>query len=129
MNLLVLKGRGLVPGKAKGFIIKLEKPISPLGDIDPDEGTLNIKNMKKVELKGKVLFLPYTIGSTVGAYIFYRLSKKSAAPIAIVAEKADITLLSGCTISKIPLVDRIRVKDIIGSISEVDGTSGEVKIY
>lgn len=126
--MLILKGRGLVPGRAKGYIVKLEKPISPLGDIDPDKGTVNIKNVK-IELKGKVLFLPYTIGSTVGAYIFYRLSKKFIAPVAIVAEKADINLLSACTISKIPLVDGIKLKDVNGLISEVDGATGEVKTY
>ena len=124
----ILKGRGLVPGKARGPIIKLDTPISPLGDIDPDRGMLDTKDMV-IELKGKTLFLPYTIGSTVGAYIFYCLSKKSLAPVAIVAEKADITLLSGCVISRIPLVDGIRIKDVAGSMSEVDGTSGEVRIY
>ena len=126
--MFILKGRGLVPGKAKGRIIKLEKAISPLGDIDPDKGLLNIKDTN-IELKGKILFLPYTIGSTVGAYVFYSLSKKSIAPAAIVAEKADITLLSGCIISKIPLIDGIRLKDVDGTVSEVDGSSGEVKIY
>lgn len=125
---MILKGRGLVPGRAKGYILKFEDPISPLANIDSDKGMIKVREME-VELKGKILFTPYIVGSTVGAYIFYRLSKKSLAPSAIVAERADINLLSACIISKIPLIDGIRLKDINGTISEVDGTTGEIQIY
>ncbi len=126
--MLVLKGRGLVPGKAKGPLLKIYKPVSPLGDINSEKGTVHIDGME-ISLQRKILFLPYTVGSTVGAYIFYKLSKNSIAPLAIIAEKADIVLLSGCIISKIPLVDGIKPEVLLGSIIEIDGSTGEVKIY
>ncbi len=57
-------------------------------------------------LKGKILIFPYSIGSTVGSWVIYALKRNNVAPSAIIVDKADMILASGCLISEIPLLDK-----------------------
>lgn len=104
-----IHGRVLVEGNASGELLVIMEPISFLGMVNPTNGQLklSLKSSHEASLVGKVLWLPYTIGSTVGAYIIYQMSKNNVAPAAILAQKADSTLSSGCALSNIVLVDLI----------------------
>ena len=95
------------------------KPISPLGDIDPDQGVISDpeSNVKGESIARKILVTPYFRGSTVGPYILFTLHKKRQAPLMIVVERIDPMLITGCVISKIPLY---KAKNIL-SFKELSG--------
>jgi len=59
-----------------------------------------IKNLLKIQF----LFFPHSVGSSVGAYTIYALKTNNAAPLAMICQKADLTVASGCALANIPLV-------------------------
>lgn len=108
---MILKGRVINPGNVEGFALVSQKPISFLGDVDKERGIIVNKesDIYGEMLKDKVLVVPLGRGSTVGAWIIYALKKKGLAPIAILMEKSDLIIASGCIISDIPLLDNFSV--------------------
>jgi predicted aconitase with swiveling domain len=131
---LKLVGRGLVEGRASGRLLVTKQQLSFLGGVDSDSGRVVDRNHELYgqKLKGVVLALPYTVGSSVGAYVIYNLSRKSLGPTAIVAAKGDITLVSGCALAGIPLADRFKLDQLTkydGGNSLLDGGTGELLLY
>ncbi|MDP7983132.1 MAG: DUF126 domain-containing protein [Conexivisphaerales archaeon] len=92
--------------------IILERPISPLGDLDQDRGVLRGEG---VELRDKILMFPYAVGSSVGSYVLYSLATKALSPSAIFVEKADLMLVSGCALGGIPLIE---LRDEYGNVKD-----------
>jgi len=76
-----------------------EKPVSFLGDVDAANGI--IRGIGRVS--GRILLIPTSVGSTVGSYILYALSKSGKAPLAIVASDVDPILITGAIIGNVPL--------------------------
>ena len=102
-----INARCIVAGKAKGHVLFSSSPIAFLQGVDPEKGEVSDK---KHELYGKtfagrVLVFPHAVGSSVGAYVIYRLRKNAKAPRAIVNQNSDIITASGCAIAGIPLFD------------------------
>lgn len=129
----VLRGRGLVAGTSEGEAVVSGKPIAFLGGVDPDRGMVVEKDhdLAGVSLQGRVLVFPNSIGSSVGAYVIYRLQRGGRAPVAIVNRRSDTITVTGCAIAGIPLVDlprggfgRLRT----GLRLSVDGGKGLVRI-
>jgi hypothetical protein len=109
-----LKGKPIVPGTAKAQPIISELPISFLGDIDPETGTIIDKNnpLRGESIVGKILVFPCGKGSTVGSYILYQLAKNKKAPAAIINEEAETIVVVGSIISEIPMLDGIAISKI-----------------
>lgn len=108
-----------------------KKPISFLGGVDPDTGTIVEKNhdLEGKKLKDAILCFPHGHGSTVGSYVLYALAKKSLAPKAIVNQTADPVVVVGAIIAEIPMLDQIDIRQIeTGDRVEVDGEKGTVEI-
>lgn len=97
-----LKGRALVPGNASGKAVVIDY-ISFYGDVDVDRATLRDGR----SLKGSVIVARASRGSTVGSYVIYALARKHGAPKAIVMEKAEPIVVTGCVLAGVPLVDGI----------------------
>jgi uncharacterized protein len=78
-----------------------------LQGVDPEKGTVSDSKSPifDVPFGGKILVFPNTVGSSVGAYVIYRLKKNRKAPKAIVNQSSDIITASGCAIAGIPLFD------------------------
>jgi len=55
-------------------------------------------------VKDTILVFPNGIGSSVGAYTIYSLKSNNSAPRAMICQKADLTVASGCALANIPLV-------------------------
>ena len=55
-------------------------------------------------IKDTVLVFPHGIGSSVGAYTIYSLKSNQSAPIAMICQKADLTVASGCALANIPMI-------------------------
>jgi len=96
----------IVKGQAKGVILKSNNPINFLGAVDKKTGIITDENhdLFNKSVKDTVLVFPNGIGSSVGAYTIYSLKSNNSAPCAMICQKADLTVASGCALANIPLV-------------------------
>jgi uncharacterized protein len=96
----------IVKGKARGKILKSKIPINFLGAVDKKTGIIrdNKHDLFQKSIKNTILVFPYGVGSSVGAYTIYSLKSNNSAPYAMICQKADLTVASGCALANIPLV-------------------------
>jgi predicted aconitase with swiveling domain len=90
----LIRGRGRVAAR----VVRLGFPVSLLGDLDPETGRL-----AGVDAAGSVVALPHVRGSTVGPYVLWSAAVRGKAPLAIVAERPDLLLVTACALAGIPL--------------------------
>ena len=102
-----IRVRCIVDGRAKGPLLISRQPIAFLQGVDPERGCVSDPKHEIFEkpFSGRILVFPNAIGSSVGAYVIYRLKKKGTAPKAIINQKTDIITASGCALAGIPLFD------------------------
>jgi len=129
----ILRVRPIVEGRARGEVLFSSDPIQFLQGVDPEQGTvLDPKSpIYNTPFSGKILVFPNTVGSSVGAYVIYRLKKNAKAPKAIINQNTDITTASGCAIAGIPLFDLpendiSELRDI--KMVSLDTTKSELRI-
>ena len=108
----------IVKGKATGRTIKTNSPINFLGTVDKKTGMIQDKNheLYQKSVGNSILVFPHGIGSSVGAYTIYSLKSNNSAPLAMVCQKADLTVASGCALANIPLI--VIDKEQFDSISD-----------
>lgn len=96
----------LVKGKAEGIILKSDTSINFLGTVDKKSGIISDKNHELFEksIKDSILVFPSGVGSSVGAYTIYSIKSNNSAPLAMICQKADLTVATGCALANIPLV-------------------------
>ena len=96
----------LVSGKVSGSILKSSKPINFLGTVDKRTGIISDKNhdLFGKSIKDVILVFPSGVGSSVGAYTIYSIKSNSSAPLAMICQKADLTVATGCALANIPLI-------------------------
>ena len=96
----------LVPGKVEGIVLKSKKPINFLGTVDKKTGIISDKNHDLFEksIKDTILVFPSGVGSSVGAYTIYSIKSNNTAPLAMICQKADLTVATGCALTNIPLI-------------------------
>ena len=126
----------IVKGFAEGEALISNTPINFLTMIDAENG--EIKDLNRYlcgkTLRNKIFVFPYSVGSSVGAYVLYSLKKKSVAPLAVVcSSKMDITTASACAISNIPAVHLTHTSSIDALRNSralnVDGEREQILIY
>ncbi len=96
----------LVKGKVKGTILKSQKPINFLGTVDKKTGIISDEHhdLFKKSIKDSILVFPYGVGSSVGAYTIYSIKSNNSSPLAMICEKVDLTVATGCALANIPLI-------------------------
>ena len=96
----------IVQGSAQGKVLKSTNPINFLGAVDKKTGVIRDEkyDIFKKSIKDTVLVFPHGIGSSVGAYTIYSLKSNQSAPIAMICQKADLTVASGCALANIPMI-------------------------
>ncbi len=96
----------LVSGKVEGIVLKSKDSINFLGTVDKKTGIISDKNHDLFEksLKDIVLVFPSGVGSSVGAYTIYSIKSNNTAPLAMICQKADLTVATGCALANIPLI-------------------------
>ena len=96
----------LVSGKVQGTVLKSNDPINFLGTVDKKTGIISDKNhdLFQKSLKDSILVFPSGVGSSVGAYTIYSIKSNNVAPRAMICQKADLTLATGCALANIPLI-------------------------
>ena len=96
----------LVQGKVQGIILKSNNPINFLGTVDKKTGIISDENHDLFEksIKDSILVFPSGVGSSVGAYTIYSIKSNNSAPLAMICQKVDLTVATGCALANIPLV-------------------------
>ena len=96
----------IVQGRTQGIVLKTTNPINFLGAVDKKTGMIRDKKYDIFEksIKDVVLVFPHGIGSSVGAYTIYSLKSHQSAPVAMICQKADLTVASGCALANIPMI-------------------------
>ena len=96
----------IVQGKTQGTILKTTSPINFLGAVDKKSGVIRDEKYDIYEksIKDTILVFPHGIGSSVGAYTIYSLKSHKSAPLAMICQKADLTVASGCALANIPMI-------------------------
>ena len=72
-------------------VLVLDKPISWLDGIDVRTGEIIQRDhpQRGISIAGKIVRIPHSIGSTVGAYTFFKLARNKALPKKIILERPD----------------------------------------
>lgn len=129
---MIVKGRPISRGVAKGRALLSKDAISFLGGVDPKTGVVAEKGhaLEGKCIAGAVLVFPRGKGSTVGSYVMLQLKKNGVAPAAIINLEAEPIIAVGAIISCIPMVDRLG-KDPYSLLKDgmeitVDGKKGEI---
>ena len=96
----------LVSGKVRGIVLKSESPINFLGTVNKKTGVISDKNHDLFEksIKDSILVFPSGVGSSVGAYTIYSIKSNNTAPRAMICQKVDLTVVTGCALANIPLI-------------------------
>lgn len=96
----------LVSGKVEGTVLKSRDAINFLGTVDKKTGIISDKNhdLYQKSIKDTILVFPSGVGSSVGAYTIYSIKSNGTAPLAMICQKADLTVATGCALANIPLV-------------------------
>jgi len=112
-----IRARVISRGQAEGVAVVSKKPVSFLGDVDPETGEIVDRNSDVFgeNVSGKIFIFPESRGSTVGTYVLLQMRKNGTAPAGIVMVESEAIVAVGAIISEIPLVDRpeLNVLDLV----------------
>ena len=108
---MILKGRVIKSGHARGEALVSSEPIGFLGGVDPDTGLVVEQGhpLEGQSVTGRVLVFPSGKGSTVGSYTLYRMVKNKTGPAAIINAESEPIVAVGAIISDIPMIDQIDI--------------------
>lgn len=97
--------RRMVGGRARGTVLRSFRPINFLGMIDKSTGMVGdpSHDLHGRRLAGAILVFPHGSGSSVGAYTIHSLQSQGVAPAAMICERADLTVATGCAVADIPM--------------------------
>ncbi len=145
MRQVILKGRGLNGGVAKGEAL-VTTPINFFGAYMQGILSGQLSNIEDTKhelygqsLEGKVLVFPFSIGSLAGGVSLLEAIKQGVGPKAIVNSKTDGVLLAGPVFARVfygievPVVDSLD-KDLQKTIRNgdhliVNGNKGSVEVH
>jgi len=96
----------LVQGKIQGTVLKSKDSINFLGTVEKKTGMISEKNhdLFNKSIKDSILVFPSGVGSSVGAYTIYSIKSNNSAPLAMICLKDDLTVVTGCALTNIPLL-------------------------
>jgi len=126
-----LQGRGITGGRMDGLALVSHTPLSFLGGLDPDSGTVRDPQSDIVgaSLAGRIFVFPQGKGSTVGSYVLYAACRRGVGPTAILCGRAETIVAAGAVIADLPLVDGVDIFAVeTGDRIAVDGGSGGVEL-
>ena len=131
---IILKGRKIIGGQAEGEAVVSQQPVSFLGGVNPDKGTV-VERGHDLEgqcLTGKIFVFPNGKGSTSGPYIIYSMAKRKTGPVAMINVQAEPIIAVGAAMGNIPMVDRLEKNPLelisTGDYVKIDADQGIVEI-
>ncbi len=131
---ITIKCRGLVKGQAEGEALVSHKTLSFWGEVDPVSGKV-IASGHPLEgqfLRGKVLVIESTKGSSATPLVIGLAKKEGNAPVAFINENIDALAVLGCVVNEIPMVTELE-KDPFQIIDTgdhvfVDANAGKIVV-
>lgn len=104
--MIVLNGRGIVPGRAEGEALVSHETISGWGGIDPATGTIIERRHELFGqcFTGKVLVFPGAKGSSGWSGFFQATRLLGTAPLAMVFTVLSTKSALGAVVTRVPTV-------------------------
>ena len=105
----ILRGRAIRPGHGRGPVLYSPEALGFFGLIDPTTGVITDQRhpLAGRSVAQTILVFPRGIGSTVGSYTLYALSRAGMAPAGMVLDECEAIVASGAVMAGIPTVDRV----------------------
>jgi hypothetical protein len=102
MNPGTMKGKGLVPGKAKGEALISQRAFAFAHGVDPATGRVTDirSDIRGSNVRGVVLFYPFGKESTTASSWFLETVRLGNHPAAIVTEEADLSAVTGSVLAE-----------------------------
>ncbi|MBI3680528.1 MAG: DUF126 domain-containing protein [Acidobacteria bacterium] len=131
---VVIRGRGVVKGRAEGEALVADATLSFWGEVDPVTGKVIAVGhpLEGESLRGKVLVIRSTKGSSGTPMILNLAKLEGNAPAAFVNVEVDSLAALGCIVNGIPMItdlDRNPFEWIhTGDLVDVDADAGLVRI-
>lgn len=124
MRVRVINPDGIFEAEA----LVILRPINLLKEVDPVTGKLaGAPDIREESISGKILMFPHGKGSTVGSYLLYALKRNGTSPLAIINERFDLVIASGCIFSSIPYADQANIRQFkTGDRVRFDTKKGEL---
>jgi hypothetical protein len=130
----VLRGRGIVPGRAEGEALVTREAIPGWGGVNPVKGVITETHheLRGVPFKDKVLVCRGAKGSSGWSAMYHVTRLAGTAPMALVFNEMTTKIALGSVVMRIPSVTELDRDplDIIetGDWVVVDGDAGTVEI-
>ena len=132
---IILKGRKVVGGVARGHAMVTNDHISGWGGVDPRSGTIieTRHELHGQSFTGKVLLFPGAKGSSGWSNTFHLTRVMGTAPAAMLFVEMSTKVALGAVVTHAPSVtdfDRDPFEVIqMGDWVQVDGDRGEVRVF
>jgi predicted aconitase with swiveling domain len=96
------KARTLVPGQARGAALRLERPLSFWGGVDPTTGRVIDPHhpQRDANIAGRVLVMPGGRGSSSSSSVLAEAVRAGVGPAAIVLTEADPIIALGAIVAR-----------------------------
>lgn len=117
---MILKGNKILGGKVvEGEALVQKENFSFFGDVDKDNGVINVGTNAGKSFKDKIFVFPQSKGSTLAPYVVADCKRNRVAPKAILCQKADGVVAMVAILSDIPTMDEFE-KDIMEVVETGD---------
>jgi predicted aconitase with swiveling domain len=99
---MMLRATPILPGAARGEVIRLASPISFWGGVDPHTGRLTDPNERHVgeSISKRIMMIPETRGSSSSSAVLLQLVYEKLAPAAIILGRVDAILGLGIIVGR-----------------------------
>ena len=129
-----IRGHGVVKGRAEGEALVANTTLSFWGEVDPVTGKVIAVGhpLEGQSLKGKVLVIQSTKGSSATPMILNLAQLEGTAPVAFVNVEVDSLAALGCVVNRIPMMSRLERNPFecirTGDHVEVDADAGVLRV-
>ena len=133
-NVVEIRGRGVVKGKARGTALVADTTLSFWGEIDAVSGrVISVGHPLEGEcLAGRVLVIRSTKGSSATPMMMRLACLEGKAPVAVVNVEVDGLAALGCIVNDIPMMADLQVDPFeaiaTGDEVVVDADLGVVRV-
>ncbi len=135
MDTTMIRGRGVVGGKAEGQAVVSTVPLCFRTEYDPATGdVIGLRHpLRGQNLRNKVLIIPSTKGSCGNSMSFSTGCKEGNGPAALVCVRREPLAVLSCVVNGVPMVSDVE-GNIFGRVEtgdyvQVDADSGIVTVF
>jgi len=103
---MIVKGKKILGGRSvEGEIMVQQENFSFFGDVNRENGVINVGTNAGKSFKDKIFVFPQSKGSTLAPYVASDCKRNGVAPKAILCQKADGVVAMTAILADIPTMD------------------------